>query len=131
MTDGMTSPDSHTPVAIIGAGLSGMSAAYHLRQAGVACRIFERLSVPGGHVVTVEEQGYRFDRTGHLLHVADDGIRDLALSWIGSDHGWVERRSVVWSHGRYTRYPFQANAHGLPPEVAMACVMGFIQAQEQ
>ncbi|MBW2456042.1 MAG: hypothetical protein JRI68_16105, partial [Deltaproteobacteria bacterium] len=24
-----------------------------------------------------------------------------------------------------------ANAHGLPPEVAMACVMGFIQAQEQ
>ena len=29
-------------VAVLGAGLSGMSAAFHLRQAGVACRIFER-----------------------------------------------------------------------------------------
>ncbi len=122
---------SHTPVAILGAGLSGMSAAFHLRRAGLECRIFERLPKPGGHVVTVAERGYRFDCTGHLLHVADESIAALALDWIGPDHQWVDRRSVVWSHGRTTRYPFQANAYGLPPEVAKACVMGFIEAQGQ
>jgi protoporphyrinogen oxidase len=128
MTGVTGSQDSHTKVAIFGAGLSGMSAAFHLRRAGVGCRIFERLPHPGGHVVTVAEDGYRFDRTGHLLHVQDQDIRELALDWIGADHRWVDRRSVVWSHGRYTRYPFQANAYGLPPEVAKACVLGFIEA---
>lgn len=121
--------EPRVPVAILGAGLTGMSTAHHLRTAGVACRVFERLERAGGHAVTIEEEGYRFDRTGHLLHVGDDDIRDLALEWIGQEHRWVERRSAVWSHGVYTPYPFQANTHGLPPEVAYACVMGFIEAQ--
>jgi protoporphyrinogen oxidase len=126
-----TAPDdgSSVPVAVLGAGLTGMSAAHHLRAANHRCRIFEKLAWPGGHAVTIEEQGYRFDRTGHLLHMQDDAMRDLALGWIGPDHSWLERRSVVWSQGVYTRYPFQANAHGLPPAVAHACVMGFLEAR--
>jgi len=131
MAPSTPSVDNHTPVAILGAGLSGMSAAYFLQQRGVACRVFEREPLVGGHVVTVADQGYRFDRTGHLLHVADETIRELALRWIGPEHRWVDRRSVVWSHGGYSRYPFQANAYGLPPEVARDCVMGFIRAQER
>ena len=39
----------------------------------------------------------------------------LALSWIGDDWLEVERRSMIWSNGTYTRYPFQANTFGLPP----------------
>ncbi len=121
----------YTPVAVLGAGLSGMSAAHHLRRAGVSCRIFEREKSVGGHAVTVEDQGYRFDRTGHLLHLPDDDLRALALSWMGPRHRWIDRRSAVWSHNTYTRYPYQANAFGLPPEVAYACVMGFIEAQRK
>jgi cation diffusion facilitator CzcD-associated flavoprotein CzcO len=48
-------PSSSTSVAILGAGLAGMSAAFHLDRAGVPYRIFERLSHPGGHAITVEE----------------------------------------------------------------------------
>jgi protoporphyrinogen oxidase len=118
-------------VAVIGAGLSGMSAAFYLRQKGIGCRIFEKQSVPGGHAVTLEEAGYRFDRTGHLLHLDDPELLAQALAWIGPEHRSIERRSMVWSHGVYTRYPFQANVHGLPPDVAYACVMGFIEAQRQ
>ena len=113
------------PVAIVGAGLTGMSAAFHLQRAGVLYRIFERLDRPGGHAVTIAEKGYRFDRTGHLLHLKDEPLRQLALGWMGS-HRVVERNSAVWSHGVYTRYPFQANVYGLPPQVAYDCVKGFI-----
>ena len=123
-----TSTRTRTPVAILGAGLTGMSAAYHLGLAGVPCRVFERLPYPGGHAITLEERGYRFDRTGHLLHLRDPALRALALGWIGPDHLEVERRSLIWSHGTYTRYPFQANTFGLPPEVAYECLMGFVQA---
>lgn len=124
----MTRSRTRTPVAILGAGLTGLSAAYHLRRTGVPCRLFERLPRAGGHAITLEEEGYRFDRTGHLLHLRDPEIRELALGWIGADHLEIERRSRIWSHGVYTRYPFQANTFGLPPEVAHECLLGFVQA---
>ncbi|MBI4705104.1 MAG: FAD-dependent oxidoreductase [Deltaproteobacteria bacterium] len=119
---------SRIPVAIVGAGLTGMSAAFHLARAGIPCRVFEREPQPGGHVVTVEERGYRFDRTGHLLHMPGGPERDLALSWIGPSWREIERRSAIWSHGVYTRYPFQANLFGLPPAVAYECLQGFVDA---
>ena len=61
----MTRLASTTPVAVLGAGLTGMSAAFHLAKAGVPHRIFERRDSPGGHVITREDSGYRFDVTGH------------------------------------------------------------------
>jgi len=122
---------SRLPIAILGAGLSGMSAAFHLGRAGVPWRIFERDAEPGGYVVTLQERGYRFDRTGHLLHVTDAETRRLALGWMGPEHREIERRAAIWSHGVYTRYPFQANLYGLPPKVAFDCLMGFINARAQ
>lgn len=119
---------SQTPVAILGAGLTGMSAAIALKEAGVGFRIFEKLGHPGGHAITLEDSGYRFDRTGHLLHLRDAAMRDKVMRWVGADHTVVQRNSVIWSNGVYTRYPFQANTFGLPPKVAYECVMGFIQA---
>ena len=117
-----------TPVAILGAGLTGMSASLELGQRQVPHRIFEKLAQPGGHAVTREELGFRFDRTGHLLHLKSDALRAEVLRWIGPDHLQIQRRSVIWSNGVYTRYPFQANTFGLPPEVAYECVQGFIEA---
>ena len=117
-----------TPVAILGAGLTGMAAAFHLKQAGVPFRLCERLDHAGGHAITLEEDGFRFDRTGHLLHLRDAETRALALSWIGDDWVEVERRSMIWSSGTYTRYPFQANTFGLPPQVAYDCLQGFLKA---
>ncbi|HEY4120704.1 MAG TPA: NAD(P)-binding protein, partial [Byssovorax sp.] len=119
---------AHTPVAVIGAGLTGLSTAFHLDRAGVGRRLFERSDHVGGHAVTVEDSGYRFDRTGHLLHLRDAEMRALALAWIGPGAIEIQRRSRVWSSGVYTRYPFQANTFGLPPEVANACLLGFLKA---
>jgi protoporphyrinogen oxidase len=39
------------------------------------------------------------------------------------------RESWVFSHGVYTRYPFQANTYGLPAEVVKDCVLGLVEAQ--
>ena len=77
---------ARTPVAILGAGLTGMSAAIELGRRGVGYRIFEKLAQPGGHAVTIEDNGFRFDRTGHLLHLKSDALRAEVLDWIGPDH---------------------------------------------
>jgi protoporphyrinogen oxidase len=117
---------------VLGAGLCGLSASAELRRRGVPHRLLERAPEPGGLASTSEEAGYRFDRTGHLLHLRDPGLRAELEAWMGPGALLeLERRSVVWSHGAYTRYPFQANVHGLPPEVALDCVAGFVRAREK
>lgn len=116
------------PVLVLGAGLTGLSAALALQKRGTPYRVLEKSDRPGGHAVTVEDEGFRFDRTGHLLHLRDPALRAEVLELLGGDCRDIARRSVVWSNGVYTRYPFQANTFGLPPEVAYECVMGFVQA---
>jgi protoporphyrinogen oxidase len=123
MTLRMTSPN----VAILGAGLTGMSAAYHLEE---GYQLHERASFPGGLCTTVEDEGFRFDRTGHLLHLNDPLIRSWLESLLGDALIKADRRSRIFSHGVYTRFPYQANTLGLPPEVAFDCLMGFLKARE-
>jgi protoporphyrinogen oxidase len=117
------------PIVVLGAGLTGLGAARHL-PAG-SFRIVERAPRAGGHAVTVEDQGFRFDRTGHLLHLRDPGIRTLVEELLAGELLAIERRSRVWSHGVYTEYPFQANTWGLPRDVALECVAGFVHARER
>ncbi len=118
----------HVPVVVLGAGLTGLAAALELERAGVDYHVFEKNDHVGGHATTVEDNGYRFDRTGHLLHLRSSALRAEVLSWLEGDCLEIERRSVVFSHGVYTRYPFQANTAGLPPAVQYECLLGFIRA---
>jgi len=116
-------------IAVLGAGLSGLSTSLHLARRGVRHRLFEREAFAGGLAVTSSERGFRFDRTGHLLHLRDPEMQALALELLPeSSYRKLERRSAVFSHGVYTRYPFQSNTFGLPPEIAYECVAGFIAA---
>lgn len=116
-------------VAVLGAGLTGLSTSLHLTRQGIAHRLFEREAVAGGLATTSEERGFRFDCTGHALHLRDPAMQALALELLPAErYRKVARRSAIFSHGVYTRYPFQSNAYGLPPQVAYECVSGFLAA---
>jgi protoporphyrinogen oxidase len=113
-------------VLVLGAGLAGISASLALDG---RYRLLERETRPGGLCRTDVRDGFAFDATGHWLHLRDPGIRALAEELLPG--GWVsvERRAAVWSHGVFTRYPYQVNSHGLPPEVVAENVLGFVEAQ--
>ena len=57
-----------TPVAIIGAGLGGLSAAIHLRLRGYDVTVFEGQERPGGRANRVEQRGFTFDTGPSLLN---------------------------------------------------------------
>lgn len=116
------------PVLILGAGLAGMSTALHLGE--VPYELHELAPRVGGTCRTLEEKGYRFDATGHLLHLRDNEMRAFVLSLLDREPLRIRRRSRIWSKGVYTRYPFQANTKGLPAEVARDCLLGFIEARD-
>ncbi len=113
------------PIVILGAGLAGLSAALRARR---GYRLFEQRETVGGLAETVEEGGFRFDRTGHLLHLSQPRALRLVRNMIGDELLEIGRRSRIWTHGVYTRYPFQANLDGLPPEIAAECLEGFVRA---
>ncbi len=115
-----------TDVLILGAGLAGISAALHAKS---PYRLVEKSDRVGGLCKTDVREGFRFDVTGHWLHLRDPDMRRLAEEVL--PEGWVtvQRRAAIWSHRRFTRYPYQVNTHGLPPEVVAENVLGFIEAQ--
>jgi protoporphyrinogen oxidase len=114
------------PVVILGGGLTGISTAVHLRAPFV---LFEREERLGGHARTDARDGYRFDKTGHWLHLRDPEIKRLVDELLPGQMVSIARKARIFSHGVLTRYPFQANLHGLPPEVIKECLLGVIEAR--
>lgn len=68
-------------VAIVGAGLGGLSAALHLLGAGYEVCVLEQSSAPGGRAGLLEIGGYRFD-TGPTVLTMPELIED-ALGCVG------------------------------------------------
>jgi protoporphyrinogen oxidase len=114
------------PVLIVGAGLAGLSAAYHLD--GRPYVLVEAEDGIGGLCRSLRAGGFTFDFTGHLLHIKRPEVRDLVRRLVGDEAFLrIDRRSGVYSHGRFTDYPFQVNTHGLPTAVIRECLMGFAE----
>jgi protoporphyrinogen oxidase len=118
--------DEIQKVVILGGGLTGISAAVHLRAPWV---MFEKDARLGGHARTDERDGYRFDKTGHWLHLRDPAVKQLVADLLPGQMEAVTRKARIFSHGVLTRYPFQANLHGLPPEVIKECLVGVVEAR--
>ena len=116
------------PTIVLGGGLTGISAALHLRRPYL---LLEREHRLGGLARTHERDGFFFDHTGHWLHLRTSAMRELAQRALGDALVEVERRAAIYSHGVLTPYPFQANLHGLPPQVVYECLLGFVQARLQ
>jgi protoporphyrinogen/coproporphyrinogen III oxidase len=48
-------------IAVIGAGMAGLSAAYHLQKAGFDAAVFEKNPEVGGRTISLEKDGYTMD----------------------------------------------------------------------
>ena len=120
--------DRQPEIVILGAGLAGLSTAYHLQQAGIASRIYEREDVAGGLCRSFQRDGFTFDCTGHLIHFRRPEIKALVERLMAGMLVPHHRRAAIYSHRVFTDYPFQANTFGLPVEVVKECVMGFVEA---
>ncbi len=112
-------------IIIIGAGPSGLSTAYHLKSEHI---IFEKEKEVGGLLRSRRIDGFIFDYAGHIFSIKDKYVMDLIRKLLGDNLLFQDRESWVYSKGRYTRYPFQANTFGLPADVIKECLIGAINA---
>jgi protoporphyrinogen oxidase len=115
-------------VFILGAGLAGLSAAWHLKRKNIDCRIFEKEPEVGGLCRSKDIDGFTFDYDGHLLHFRHKYTFNFIKNLLGDNLIPHQRSAWIYSFGRYTPYPFQVNLYGLPPAIIKECLSGYIEA---
>lgn len=116
----------YAATAIIGAGPTGLSAAYHLGHDAV---LFERHAMVGGWCRSIKDNGFTFDHAGHIMFSDDPYVLRMYRTLLGSNLHWQQREAWIYSKDVYTRYPFQGALYGLPPDVIRECIMGAIAAR--
>ena len=111
---------------VIGAGPTGLSAAYHL---GADAVLIEQHEHVGGWCRSVVDHGFTFDHAGHIMFSRDPYVHEMYRLLLGDNIHWQDREAWVFSKNVYTRYPFQGALYGLPPEVIKECIVGAIEAR--
>jgi protoporphyrinogen oxidase len=119
------------PIVVLGGGLCGLSAAYHLQQKKrVDYLLLESGERVGGLATTQSYEGFSFDRAIHVLYPRDAYAAHLITERLLAGTARRQKRSsYCYSDGIYTEYPYQLNSFGLPPEVIIDNVLGLIEAQ--
>lgn len=88
-------------VAVVGAGLAGLTTALRLCEAGCNVGIFERYPRPGGLARVLEIGGEEIEAFYHHLFTSDTAYLDLARE-LGVDHliEWLPSKMGIWTEGR-------------------------------
>ncbi len=109
---------------ILGAGIAGISAAWHLQQRGEQSVIYEQDADWGGLCGHFVIDGFRFDRFVHFSFTPDEQMAAL-----------FERSSPLYSHvpvcynywhGHWLRHPAQNNLAPLPCEEKVRIIEDFV-----
>lgn len=107
-------------IAIIGAGLSGLSCANALAEAGASVRVFDKGRGPGGRTSTrhVEIAGRKvgFDHGAQYFTVRDPKIQARVQQWasIGVAEPWEGRVAVLGQDGSVDSYSDKPRFVGTP-----------------
>ena len=112
---------------IIGAGVSGLSAAYFLK---TDYKVLEANSYAGGLCASFYENGFTFDCSGHFIHIKDEKIKNLVAKLTGGIDA-VTRNAEIYLHGRFIPYPFQANLYYLDLKTKKECVNGVLKRENK
>lgn len=114
-------------ILIIGAGPTGLGAAYRLKKLGYTnFRVLEASATPGGLASSfVDDKGFTWDVGGHVQFSHYDYFDDAMDEALGKE-GWLnhERESWVWMADRFVPYPFQNNLRYLPTELMVKAIRG-------
>lgn len=123
-----------TDILIIGAGPTGLGAAWRLSQLEHRDWLLCEASAEAGGLAgsVTDEHGFTWDLGGHVQFSHYDYFDDLMDELLGVE-GWLyhERESWVWLRDTFVPYPFQLNLHRLPLEERWQCVRGLLRLKQE
>ncbi len=120
----MTSPR----ICIVGGGLAGLSASYHLVKQGIKdIVVLEATERPGGLLKSEQVTGFTFDTGGsHILFSRDKSVLQEMLSLLDGNYFTHRRNTKIYYKGQFVKYPFENGLKDLPPEERYECLRDMI-----
>ncbi len=111
---------------ILGAGLSGLSAAYHLKE---DYALFDKEDKAGGLCRSITIDDFVFDYGPHILFPKDEYTSKLVRELLGKNFSHQQREAWIFHklYDVYTRFPFQSHLYGLPVSVVKECILGLYE----
>lgn len=88
-------------IAVIGAGMAGLSCARHLQEAGCRVTVFDKARAPGGRMSTRRGDGWQCDHGAQYFTVRDERFRAEVARWeaAGVAGLWEPRLAVLDAGG--------------------------------
>ena len=121
---------SSKKIVIIGAGPTGLGAAYRLHELGYDNWVlYEKSDGVGGHATShVDEHGFVWDEGGHVIFSHYPYFDQLVDKVLGKEVHERIRESWIVTGESWVPYPFQSNLRYLPKEVQVSCLLGAAKA---
>lgn len=113
-----------TKFLIVGAGPTGLGAAWRLGEHGVEdWMLVEASSEAGGLAGSiVDENGFTWDQGGHVIFSHYDYFDRLLDELLKDQWNYKKRDASVWLYDDFIPYPFQNNIWRLPKEQLLAAL---------
>ena len=113
---------------VLGAGIAGISAAYHLKEAGLEYKIYEKSTSPGGLCSSFSIENFTFDHAIHLSFTKSRYVQNLFSKSIDSN---IDRdpEIVNFAHPSWIKHPAQSNLRSLPVSQRLKYLMSLSTAK--
>lgn len=114
---------------ILGAGIAGISAGYHLKQKGIDSVIYEKDKDWGGLCGNFTIDGFRFDRFVHFSFATDENDKSL----FAASTGMIEHIPFPSNYykGFWLRHPAQNNLAPLPIQEKVDIITDFVNRPQK
>lgn len=118
-------------IAIIGAGVAGMTTAYCLTKKNQKVDVYEASSKIGGLAASFDLWNQKVDIGPHRFFSSDKRVNELWLEVVGNDYLIVNRLTRIYYKNKFFKYPLRiANTiHGLGLTEAMRCAVSYFYAK--
>ena len=117
-------------IAIVGAGPTGLGAAYRLHELGYDnWTLYEKSDYVGGHSSShVDDKGFVWDEGGHVIFSHYPYFDKLVDDMLGREENHLIRESWIVKGDSWIPYPFQNNLRYLPKPIQVSCLLGAAKA---
>ena len=117
-------------IVIIGAGPTGLGAAYRLHELGYQnWALYEKSDHVGGHSAShVDKHGFVWDEGGHVIFSHYPYFDRIVDRMLGSEIHERIRESWIVARDAWVPYPFQNNLRYLPKPAQLKCLVGAAKA---
>ena len=119
-------------IAVLGAGVSGLTAARRLHDKGYDVTIYEECSQPGGLAKSRFTKGYLYDpHGGHIFNSKHPEIMEWVFSLLPKENWkYTVRNAKIYFNSKYVSYPFELSLCELDIDDAVECVHDFILSKQ-